>query len=222
MTELAAQMDRSISLLKEHTAENTSGINDLQLQLQKHSAAPSIAPGQLEDVQRQCSEAHSLGASSQRDSSAALQQLGSLKEGLEQKLLDIAADSAIKLRDMQQACSKQADGNAQAAAAVQAALQKDAIRTMQRIEGLAAQHGAFAERLIAAEARAAGEVSPRNIRADPSPGKQEHGGLSYTSYGSLQLESPSESKHATGLRVNFQAFKAAAGLPCGSMTLLLQ
>ena len=51
----------------------------------------------------------------------------------------------------------------QEGATAQLTLQKESVKVMQRLEGLAAQHAAFADRLIAAETRAAGEVSPRGM-----------------------------------------------------------
>ena len=100
-------------------------------------------------------------------------------QAFDQKVLELAASSAAKLleglAEVQQACSKRLDSSAQESLAGQAGLQKEAVRITQRLEGLAAQHAAFAERLIAAEARAAGEASPRGIREAVLPGKQESG-----------------------------------------------
>ncbi len=205
---------KDVCQLRDRLTEAGTCISKLQLDVAEQTAKLASTGQELDDIQKQSIEAHSLASSSKAENTEALHELqaqqnslqglskqmldltasskeektsvaGQLEaqkanlQALDQKVLELAASSAMKLVDglaqVRQACSKKLDSSAQESAAGQAGLQKESVKMMQRLESLAAQHAAFAERLIAAEARAAGEVSPRGIREVVQPGKPESG-----------------------------------------------
>ena len=156
------------SMASSSKAETTEALRELQAQ---QSSLQGLTKEMLD-----------LTVSSKKEKTSMAGQLEAQKanlQALDQKVLELASSSAMKLVDglaeVRQACSQKLDSSAQESAAGQAGLQKEAVKMMQRLESLAAQHAAFAERLIAAEARAAGEVSPRGIREVVQPGKPESG-----------------------------------------------
>lgn len=181
MAELTARTgswDSDINHLEERLTKTDQSMSDLQAQLHKQAKAPVISQERLKDVQSQASIAHSMASDQQVALSETTKQLDLQKarqSELEQQLLDLITSSTASLaqglEELQQGLTTKLASSAEVAVSGQVALQKDSVKLTQRLEGLAAQHAAFAERLIAAEAKNLGESSPRAVREATATGR---------------------------------------------------
>ena len=138
---------------------------------------------QLDILQKQSSDTFGRATDTNAALSSTKVQLTSHAEklqALEASLLELKSSSSRDLTEglakVQQTCNSRLDLIGQEAGAGQASLQKDSVRLTQRLEGLVAQHAAFAERLIAIEAKSAGEMSPRGIKEATASGRPGHHG----------------------------------------------
>ena len=181
LTARTASWESEVNHLEERFTKTDQSMSDLQAQLHKQAKAPVISQERMKDVQSQASTALSMASDHQVALSETTKQLDLQKarqSELEQQLLELITSSTASLaqglEELQQGVSTKLESSAEVAASGQAALQKDSVKLTQRLEGLAAQHAAFAERLIAAEARNLGEHSPRAIREALTIGRPQY------------------------------------------------